>query len=62
MLVVLHEGRIVRSGRATDVLTSEMVRQIFALSAVVVPHPCFECPLVVAHPHAAAPRLEEISL
>ena len=61
-LVVLHGGRVVRSGRAADVLTSEMVRQIFALTATVVPHPCFECPLVVAHPHAAPPRLEEISL
>lgn len=61
-LVVLHGGRVVRSGRAADVLTSEMVRLIFALPAIVVPHPCFECPLVVAHPHAATPRLEEISL
>ena len=62
LLVVIHGGRVVRKGRAEDVLTSEMVRQIFALPAVVVPHPCFECPLVVAHPNAAPTRLEEIPL
>jgi iron complex transport system ATP-binding protein len=61
-LLVLHGGRVVRQGRAAEVLTSEMVRQIFALTATIVPHPCFECPLVVAHPHAAPTRLEEISL
>src|SRR5699024_5644898 len=46
-LVVMSEGRIVAEGPPARVLTSEVVRESFALEAQVVPDPVSATPLVV---------------
>ncbi|HBF81600.1 MAG TPA: cobalamin/Fe(3+)-siderophore ABC transporter ATP-binding protein [Streptomyces sp.] len=59
-LVAMKAGRIVAEGRPGDVVTAELVREVFGLEAVVVPDPVTGSPLVVPgapwKPSAPSPR------
>ncbi|MFD5031548.1 ABC transporter ATP-binding protein [Streptomyces sp. NPDC058220] len=46
-LVAMKSGRIVAEGRPQDIVTAELVRQVFGLESVVVPDPVTGSPLVV---------------
>ncbi|MFI8001704.1 ABC transporter ATP-binding protein [Streptomyces sp. NPDC086010] len=46
-LVAMKAGRIVAEGRPGDVVTADLVREVFGLEAVVVPDPVTSSPLVV---------------
>ena len=56
-LVVLHEGRVVAAGDPGEVLTAELVGDVFGVRAAVVPDPVSGRPLVLpigtrhVHPH-----------
>ncbi|MEU5051324.1 ABC transporter ATP-binding protein [Streptomyces sp. NPDC021096] len=46
-LVAMKAGRIVARGRPADVVTADLVREVFGLDSVVVPDPVTGSPLVV---------------
>ncbi|MFJ9406411.1 ABC transporter ATP-binding protein [Streptomyces sp. NPDC101393] len=46
-LVAMEAGRIVAQGRPDEVVTADLVREVFGLEAVVVPDPVTGSPLVV---------------
>jgi iron complex transport system ATP-binding protein len=46
-VIALKNGRIVAAGSATDVVTQELVRDVFGLDSVVVPDPVSGQPLVL---------------
>ncbi|MET8882827.1 ABC transporter ATP-binding protein [Streptomyces rubiginosohelvolus] len=46
-LVAMKEGRIVAEGAPGDIVTAELVAQVFGLEAVIVPDPVTGSPLVV---------------
>ncbi|MFI6686170.1 ABC transporter ATP-binding protein [Streptomyces sp. NPDC050485] len=59
-LVAMKAGRIVAEGRPEDVVTADLVRDVFGLDSVVVPDPVTGSPLVV--PGAPySPALERTS-
>jgi iron complex transport system ATP-binding protein len=51
-LVLLEGGRVRADGRPRDVLSTEVIWEVFKTRALVIPHPELDCPLVVS----AAPR------
>ncbi|WP_172387902.1 ABC transporter ATP-binding protein [Streptomyces sp. MNP-20] len=46
-LVAMKEGRVVAEGAPRDIVTAELVRDVFGLACVVVPDPVTGSPLVV---------------
>jgi iron complex transport system ATP-binding protein len=48
-LLVMRDGRLVAAGAPGDVLTAELVRDVFDLSCEVIPDPVTGTPLVVPH-------------
>jgi iron complex transport system ATP-binding protein len=58
-LLAIREGRVVAAGAPTDILTSDLVRDVFALDALVMPDPVSATPIVVPrgrhHVRAADP-------
>ncbi|MGR3939464.1 ABC transporter ATP-binding protein [Streptomyces sp. BRA346] len=46
-LIAMKAGRVVARGRPSEVVTAELVREVFGLEAVVVPDPVTGSPLVV---------------
>ena len=46
-LIAMNAGRIVARGRPSEVVTAELVREVFGLESVVVPDPVTGSPLVV---------------
>ena len=46
-LVAMRDGAVVAQGEAADVVTSDMLREVFDLDALVVPDPETERPLVI---------------
>lgn len=46
-LFALRDGRVVTGGRPAEVLTSELVRDVFELEALVVPDPVSGTPMVL---------------
>jgi iron complex transport system ATP-binding protein len=48
-LLVMRAGRLVAAGAPGDVLTAELVRDVFDLSCEVIPDPVTGTPLVVPH-------------
>ncbi|MFD3519360.1 ABC transporter ATP-binding protein [Streptomyces sp. NPDC058653] len=46
-LVAMKEGRIVAEGPPSEVVTAELVREVFGLESVVIPDPVTASPLVV---------------
>ncbi|MEU5954897.1 ABC transporter ATP-binding protein [Streptomyces sp. NPDC047525] len=56
-LVAMKAGRIVAEGAPAEVVTEDLVREVFGLECVVVPDPVTGSPLVVpGAPWAAEPR------
>lgn len=63
-LVAMKQGRIVAEGAPADVVTEDLVREVFGLDCVVVPDPVTGSPLVVpgapwaadAYPHPSSNR------
>jgi len=47
MLVVMKDGQIAASGMPSEVLTTELLREVFGLKAAVVADPVSDAPLVV---------------
>ncbi|WP_328328088.1 ABC transporter ATP-binding protein [Streptomyces sp. NBC_00455] len=47
-LVAMKGGRIVAEGHPTEIVTAELVREVFGLESVVIPDPVTGSPLVVA--------------
>ncbi|MFG2588329.1 ABC transporter ATP-binding protein [Streptomyces sp. NPDC048438] len=61
-LVAMKAGRIVAEGRPGDVVTAELVREVFGLEAVIVPDPVTGSPLVVpGAPWTPAPSSSSLS-
>lgn len=60
-LVVMKDGRIVAEGPPSDVVTADLVREVFGLECVVIPDPVTGSPLVVpgAPWRSAAPTDDE---
>jgi iron complex transport system ATP-binding protein len=50
-IVLLKHGRVVDCGSPAEVLTPDMIRATFDIVTVVLPHPTWDCPLIV---HAMA--------
>lgn len=46
-LVTMRDGRVVARGRPVEVVTAELVREVFGLESVIVPDPVTGSPLVV---------------
>jgi iron complex transport system ATP-binding protein len=61
-VIALKHGRIVAVGTAVDVVTQELVRDVFGLDSVVVPDPVSGQPLVLplGRHHAGSPYPPEI--
>ncbi|MGK5642276.1 ABC transporter ATP-binding protein [Streptomyces sp. URMC 126] len=55
-LVAMKDGRVVAQGRPGDVVTADLVRDVFGLESVVIPDPVTGGPLVVPGPPAADGR------
>ncbi|MFJ9769654.1 ABC transporter ATP-binding protein [Kitasatospora sp. NPDC101157] len=59
-LVAMRDGRVVAEGAPGEVVTAELVREVFGLDSVVVPDPVTGTPLVVpGAPWTAKPRVAE---
>jgi iron complex transport system ATP-binding protein len=48
-LIVLQQGRIIARGAPADVVTEDLVRQVFGVGARVIPDPETNTPLIVPH-------------
>lgn len=53
-LIVLDQGRVVASGAPRDVLTPELVRDVYGVRADIVPHPVDGSPLIAFSPLEAS--------
>ncbi|MFF9900619.1 ABC transporter ATP-binding protein [Streptomyces longispororuber] len=60
-LVAMKQGRVVAEGAPADVVTAELVRDVFGLECVVVPDPVTGSPLVVPAAPWQAPAERESS-
>jgi len=61
-LVAMKSGRIVAEGPPSEVVTADLVREVFGLDCVVVPDPVTGSPLIVpGAPWQAAPRPDTLS-
>jgi iron complex transport system ATP-binding protein len=49
-IVVLKSGCVLASGAPNAVLTPSIVYDAFSMAVMVEPHPCLNCPLVIAIP------------
>lgn len=57
-LIALREGHVVAAGDPTAVMTSELIRDVFGLDALVVPDPVSGTPLVLPRGrHHVSPRV-----
>lgn len=54
-LIVMRDGRIVTSGSPTDVITAELVADVFGLRCLIVPDPVTKTPTVVPLDPRTAP-------
>lgn len=56
-LIVMSDGRVVTTGRPADVITADLIEEVFGLRALVVPDPVTGTPSVVPlDPRIAAAR------
>lgn len=53
-LVVMHAGSVIAHGAPVDVMTAETIRRAFGLSALVIPDPLTETPIVIPVPSTTA--------
>ncbi len=49
-LIAMRDGSIIYSGRPAEVVSSEMVKDVFDLRSVVISDPVTSSPLVIPHP------------
>ncbi len=49
-LIAMHDGRIVASGAPKEVVTAELVEQVFGLPCRVIPDPLTDTPMVLPRP------------
>lgn len=49
-IALMRAGRLIAAGAPSEVLTAEIVRDVFGVAVQVMDHPCASCPLVVALP------------
>ncbi|WP_314455975.1 ABC transporter ATP-binding protein [uncultured Microbacterium sp.] len=57
-LIALREGHVIAAGDPTAVMTSELIREVFGLDALVVPDPVSGTPLVLPRGrHHVSPRV-----
>ena len=54
-MIVMHQGRVLATGRPQDIVTEAMVSEVFGLDAVVVPDPVAATPMVIPRRLGAAP-------
>lgn len=59
-VVVLDHGRVVASGPTDEVLTTELLRRVYRVDALVQPHPATGRPMIVIDPDAALDRTSHI--
>lgn len=59
-LVAMKSGRIVAEGHPTDIVTADLVREVFGLDSVVVPDPVTGSPLVVPGAPYAPSRVADV--
>lgn len=48
-LIVLREGTVVISGPPAEIISTELIEQVFSLRTLVVPDPVTATPSVVPH-------------
>lgn len=60
-LVAVAEGRVRLAGPPAEVVTAEMVRQVFGLDAAIVPDPVAGSPMVIPIGRAGAARAEPVA-
>ncbi|MYW00434.1 ABC transporter ATP-binding protein [Streptomyces sp. SID3343] len=46
-LIAMRDGRIVAQGTPADIVTVDLVREVFGLACVVIPCPVTGCPMIV---------------
>nr|WP_307815398.1 ABC transporter ATP-binding protein [Streptomyces sp. 7-21] len=61
-LVVMDQGRVVAEGPPGEVLTAELVAEVFQLGCDIVPDPRTGTPMVVPHSRHAEPREQRPAL
>ena len=49
-LVAMRDGSVIYSGRPSEIVSSEMVENVFDLRTVVISDPITSSPLVIPHP------------
>lgn len=49
-MVLLHQGRIVRTGKPAEVITEELIQQTYGAEVVVFPNPVGGCPQIAFGP------------
>ena len=52
-LIAMRDGVLVAHGAPDDVVTSDMVREVFGVDATVITDPVTGSPLVLPHPRPA---------
>lgn len=57
-LILLKEGRVLADGTPTEVLTEEMIREVYSASVRVEPHPVTGTPHIVVTPRGAGKKRE----
>jgi iron complex transport system ATP-binding protein len=50
-ILMLRGGKIIKKGHPKEVLTTENIRDVFDIEAVVQPHPIFSCPQIIPLHH-----------
>jgi iron complex transport system ATP-binding protein len=52
-ILIMKDGNVLTGGVPNAVLTSQMIYDTFDMTVRVEPHPCLDCPLVIAIPQTA---------
>lgn len=59
-IAVICRGEIIETGTPQEVLTQALLRRAFGVEAIILPHPCGDCPLVVSMPTRPTPALVQL--
>lgn len=46
-LICIHQGEVVATGNPTEVMTTDLVKEVFSLDAMIMPDPVSDTPLLV---------------
>lgn len=52
-VAVISKGELIETGTPSEVLTESMLQFAFGVDAIILPHPCGTCPLIVSMPTGA---------